>query len=299
MKVLTAVVAAALSASVLAAQQQQPPQQQPLFKSGAKTVAVFATVIDANGRLVPGLEQEDFEILDEGKPVEITLFDNQVQPFTAALVLDTSGSMTANIDRVQEAAEQFVIRMLPNDKAAVAYFNDQLFFSPRFTNDRDELSRYIRNEMRFGNATVLWDAVDAAMDRLETIEGRKVVVALTDGDDLGSKTDFDDVRDRARDNEVMVYSIGFTSDYFDGVKRVRSKPSNNLKKLAQETGGGFFELVKSADLNTTFTRVIQELHSQYAMAFQPDKLDGKVHKLQVRLKKPGMTARARQSYVAK
>lgn len=291
MKLFAAIAAATLALPLL--------QQQPTFRSGSKTVAIYATVIDGNNRLVPGLEAGDFEVLDEGKPVQLTLFDNNVQPFTAAIALDTSGSMTANIARVQEAAEQFVIRMLPGDKAAVAYFNDQLFFSPNFTNDRDALSRYIRNEMRFGNATVLWDAIDASLDRLQLIDGRKVVVALTDGDDFGSKTDFDDVRERARENEVMVYSIGFTSDYFDGVKRVRSKPSHNLKKLAQETGGGFFELEKTADLNTTFTRVIQELHSQYAMAFQPDRLDGKVHKLQVRLKKPGMTARARQSYVAK
>ena len=290
-----AIAGALLAAVTLSAQQQQ----QPTFKSGAKTVAIFATVIDANGRLVPGLQMEDFEVLDEGKPVELTLFDNEVQPFTAAIALDTSGSMTANISRVQEAAEQFVIRMLPDDKAAVVYFNDQLFFSPRFTTDRDELSRYVRNEMRFGNATILWDAVDASMDRLERIEGRKVVVALTDGDDYGSKADFDEVRDRARANEVMVYSIGFASDYFNGARQVRSKPSSDLKKLAQETGGGFFELEKSADLNTTFTRVIQELHSQYAMAFQPERLDGKLHKLQVRVKKPGMTSRARQSYLAK
>jgi len=290
-----AVAGALLAAVSLSAQQQQ----QPLFKSGAKTVAIFATVLDATGRLVPGLQMEDFEVLDEGKVVELTLFDNEVQPFTAAIALDTSGSMTANISRVQEAAEQFVIRMLPDDKAAVVYFNDQLFFSPRFTSDRDELSRYVRNEMRFGNATILWDAVDASMDRLERIEGRKVVVALTDGDDYGSKADFDEVRDRARSNEVMVYSIGFTSDYFNGARQVRSKPSSDLKRLAQETGGGFFELQKSADLNTTFTRVIQELHSQYAMAFQPERLDGKLHKLQVRVKKPGMTARARQNYLAK
>jgi len=288
-----------LAAAVLATVALSAQQQQPLFKSGSKTVAIFATVTDSTGRLVPGLEANDFEGLDEGRPVQLTLFDNNVQPFTAALTLDTSGSMTANIARVQEAAEQFVIRMLPADKAAVAYFNDQLFFSPRFTSDRDELSRYIRTEMRFGNSTVLWDAIDAAMDRLQLIEGRKVVVALTDGDDFGSRTDFDDVRERARENEVMVYSIGFTSDYFDGVRRVRSKPSANLKRLAQETGGGFFELQKTADLNTTFTRVIQELHSQYAMAFQPEKIDGKLHKLQVRLKKPGMIARARQSYRAR
>jgi VWFA-related protein len=293
MKSLVVLCAAVVGAAVVSA------QQQPTFRSGSKTVAIFATVTDSTGRIVPGLQAADFEILDEGKPVALTLFDDDVQPFTAALALDTSGSMTANISRVQEAAEQFVIRMLPADKAAVGYFNDQLFFSPAFTSDRDALSRYIRTEMRFGNATLLWDAIDASIDRLLRIEGRKVVVALTDGDDLGSKADFDDVRDRARENEVMVYSIGFTSDYFNGVRRVRSKPSGNLRKLAQETGGGFFELEKSADLNSTFTRVIQELHSQYAMAFLMERLDGKLHKLQVRVKKPGMTARARQSYVAK
>lgn len=289
--ILPLVVCAALVSA------QEP--QAPLFRSGSKNVAIYATVTGADGRLVPGLEASDFEVLDEGKPVELVLFDNRVQPFTAVLALDTSGSMTANIDRVQEAAEQFVIRMLPDDKAAVAFFNSRVYFSDRFTSDRDALTSYIRDNMRFGNDTVLWDAVDQALDRLETIDERKVIVALTDGDDYGSRQDFDDVRDRARDEEVMVYSIGFTSDYFNGVRRVRSEPSKDLKRLAQETGGGFFELTKTADLNSTFTRVIQELHSQYAMAFVPENLDGKVHKLQVRVKKPGMTARARQSYVAK
>lgn len=293
---LTPLIAALFLVTAAYAQQDA---QTPTFRSGLKAVAIYATVVGAEGRLVPGLEATDFEVLDDGKPVELSLFDNNVQPFTAALALDTSGSMTANINRVQEAAEQFVIRMLPDDRAAVAYFNDQVFFSPRFTSDRDALSEYIRTEMRFGNGTVLWDAVDAALDRLEPIDGRKVIVALTDGEDYGSDADFDDVRERARAEDVMVYSIGFAVDYFNGARRVQTKPSSDLKKLAQETGGGFFELTKSADLNTTFTRVIQELHSQYAMAFVPERLDGKVHKLEVRVKKPGMAARARQSYVAK
>ena len=293
---LTPLIAASI---LLTAAYAQQGSQTPTFRSGLKTVAIYATVVGAEGRLVPGLEASDFEVLDNGEPVELTLFDNNVQPFTGALALDTSGSMTANIDRVQEAAEQFVIRMLPDDRAAVAYFADRVYFSPRFTSDRDELSRYIRTEMRFGNRTALWDAIDASLDRLEIVDGRKVIVALTDGEDYGSEADFDDVRERARAEEVMVYSIGFTVDYFNGARRVRTKPSAELKRLAQETGGGFFELTKSADLNSTFTRVIQELHSQYAMAFVPERLDGKVHELQVRVKKPGMVARARQSYVAK
>jgi Ca-activated chloride channel family protein len=272
---------------------------QPTFRAGTQVVPLYVTVQDPDKRLVPDLAREDFEVLDNGKPVTLTQFSNEPEAFSVVVMLDTSASMTASLELLKEAAEQFVIRMLPEDKAAVGYFNDQIFFSPRFTSDRDALSKYIRTEMRFGNGTVLWDAIDASMDRLELIEGRKVVVALTDGDDFGSRTGFGDLRSRARDEEVMVYSIGFASDYFNGVSRVKSKPSSNLKKLAQETGGGFFELKRSDDLNSTFTRVIQELHSQYALAFMPPSLDGKVHKIEVRVKKPGMTARARQSYVAK
>jgi VWFA-related protein len=79
---------------------------------------------------------------------------------------------------------------------------------------------------------------------------------------------------------------------------VRSKPDGGLRKIADETGGGYFELTKTAELATTFTRVAQELHSQYVLGFTPTVLDGKVHKLSVRVKQPGMTARARKSYLA-
>ena len=96
----------------------------------------------------------------------------------------------------------------------------------------------------------------------------------------------------------MVYAIGLESNYFNGVAQVRSRPDRNLRRLADETGGGYFELKKTADLSSTFTRVAQELHSQYVMGFAPAALDGKLHKLTVRVKQPGMTARTRKSYIA-
>jgi Ca-activated chloride channel family protein len=88
------------------------------------------------------------------------------------------------------------------------------------------------------------------------------------------------------------------NEYFNGQSRVRSQPDRGLKKLAEDTGGGYFELKKTADLNETFTRVALELHSMYVLGFSPESLDGKVHKLEVRVKKPGMTARARKTYLA-
>ena len=96
----------------------------------------------------------------------------------------------------------------------------------------------------------------------------------------------------------MIYAIGLQSEMFDGARTVRSKPDGGLRRLADETGGGYFELKKTSELGPTFSRVAQELHSQYALGFEATQLDGKVHKLTVRMKQPGMTARARKSYLA-
>ena len=153
-------------------------------------------------------------------------------------------------------------------------------------------------DLQFGNPTRLYDAIDASMEVLKGVEGRKVVLVFTDGDDTSSRLGFGDVLERARNEEVMVYAIGLESEYFNGQRMVRSRPDRNLRRLAEETGGGYFELKKTAELAPTFTRVAQELHSQYTLGFSPAVLDNKEHKLVVQMKQPGMTARARKTYVA-
>src|SRR5215472_14695543 len=91
--------------------------QQPTFKAGTQIVSVFATVTDTQKRLVPDLQQADFEILDNDKPQPLTFFQNETQPITVVVMLDTSGSMTLTLDLLRAAAEQFVLRLLPADKA--------------------------------------------------------------------------------------------------------------------------------------------------------------------------------------
>ena len=253
--------------------------------------------LDAQGRLVPGLEREDFTILDNDKPQEITFFDNNVQPFTVVVMMDFSASMTANLDRLKLAAEQFLLRMLPADKGQVGAFSDKIQFSGTFTNERDDLIFALR-DLQFGNPTRLYDAINESMAMLKGIEGRKVVLAFTDGDDTASRVGMGDVLDRARDEEVMVYAIGLESEYFNGQRQVRTRPDRGLRRLAEETGGGYFELKKADELGPTFTRVAQELHSQYSLGFTPAVLDGREHKLAVRMRQAGMTARARRSYIA-
>jgi Ca-activated chloride channel homolog len=283
------VLAGAASAALLA--------QEPTFKTGTEIVSLFVTVADAQGRLVPDLTKEDFEILDNDKPQSIVYFENIIQPISVVVMLDTSGSMTGSISLLKEAAEQFLLRLLPADQGRVGAFNDKIQLSAHFTKNRDELIGDVK-ELDFGNGTRLWDAVLLSLEELKGIEGRRVVLVFTDGEDTESKARLGATIDRARVDDAMVYAIGLESNFFNGQRMVRSEPDSGLKKIADETGGGYFELKKTADLAPTFTRVAQELHAQYVMGFPPMQLDGKVHKLSVRVKKTGMTARARRSYVA-
>jgi Ca-activated chloride channel family protein len=289
----TCVVAAALAVVTAAGDAQ--------IKVSTQTVPIYATVTDGDRRLIPDLVQEDFEVYDNGRLQTLTNFDNEPTPITAIVMLDTSGSMTLNLDLVKAAAEQFVIRLLPEDKAKIGAFNDKIQILPElepFIGDRDRLIRILKSELDFGYPTRLYDAIDESITALRGIEERRVVVVFTDGDDTSSRADMGDVLERARLENVMVYSIGLESDYFNGAQRVRTRPDRGLKRLSEETGGGFFELKKKDELGSTFTRVAQELHSQYVLGFSPQNLDGKVHKLEVKVKRPGATARGRKSYVA-
>src|SRR5262245_219988 len=272
--------------------------QQPTFRSGTQVVSLFATVFDAENRLVPDLGQDDFEVLDNDKTQPLVVFRSENLPITAVVMLDTSGSMTGTISLLKSAAEQFLIRLLPDDKAAVGAFNDKIELNAGFTNNRDKLVSQVK-DLDYGNGTRLFDAINESLDALRGVEGRRVILVFTDGDDTSSRIGRSTVMDRARAEEVMIYAIGLQSEYYDSPGHlVRTKPDSGLKKIADETGGGYFELKKTADLGPTFSRVAQELHSQYVLGFEAKLLDGKVHKLAVRMKQAGMTARARRSYVA-
>jgi Ca-activated chloride channel family protein len=272
--------------------------QQPTFRSSDTVlVPVPATVVDKDGRLVPNLEREHFTILDNGKPQEISVFESGVEPFTAVVMLDFSASMTNNLDLLKQATEQFILRMLPTDRAQVGAFSDKIQFSGRFTSDRDDLIFALR-DLQFGNPTRLYDAIYESQTELAKERGRKVVVIFTDGDDTASKRSFGNVLDRARQENVMIYAIGLESEMALGGRVTRTRPDKALRRLAEETGGGYFELKRTAELAPTFTRVVQELHSLYTLGFSPAALDGREHRVEVRVGQAGMLARARRSYVA-
>jgi Ca-activated chloride channel family protein len=305
---------AAIVTSAATASGQQPP-----FRSGARTVAVYATVTDAAGRLIPDLTREDFEIHDNGRRQPLTVFESAVQPITVVMMLDRSGSMQTNFRFVEVAAGEFIKALLPQDKARIGSFATRIQLDPRdFTTDRGELLTILRTELQPAGPTPLWNAVSVGVTALRHQEGRRVILIFTDGVDspMGGRTvGFQDAARAAQADNVMVYAIGLSRDRLGrgrrGLGRGSSglggfgqnaptiqRPDPGLPRIAAETGGGYFELTRAADLPSTFARVADELHRQYALGFEPPQLDGKNHRLEVRVKRDGLVARARRSYVA-
>ena len=304
----------------LAAQQPAP------FKGGTRTVAVYATVTDQTSRLVPDLGRDDFEVADNGKRQELTVFANDIQPITVVMMLDRSGSMRSNFRLVAKAAEQFVTDLLPADKARIGSFSNRIQVDPRdFTSDHNELISILRTELQEAGPTPLWNTVNVGITALLHQQGRRVILVFTDGVDFpmnSTSSSLKEVMNRAEEEDVMVYAIGLAGRSFGGGRRgggfgrgggggrggygggyggrrpTVEKPDEGLPKIAAATGGGYFELTSTADLTTTFARVADELHHQYVLGFAPAALDGKMHKLDVRVKRPGMSARARKSYLA-
>ena len=325
MKVVCSIVALAGVSLAAAGLQQQPPT----FSGGTRTVGVFATVSDAGGRLVPDLERDVFEVDDNGKKQEITLFGNDVQPITAILLLDRSGSMKQQFTTVERAAEAFVGSMGPADKARIGSFSQKVQIDPLdFTSNRDELLKILRNDLQEEGPTPLWNAVNKGIDSLMLERGRRVILVFTDGVDnpmnfFSRNYSLKDVMKRAEENDIMVYAIGLAGDnappgvgsgYAGGFPggavpggrgmpsrpyTVTEKPDEGLPKIAQATGGGYFELTSTGGLSTTFARIAYELHHQYAIGFTPATLDDKMHTLTVRVSTPGMKVRARRSYLAR
>jgi Ca-activated chloride channel family protein len=293
---------ALLSLASVAATTLGARQEPGVFRAATQTVPVFTTVIGPDGRLVTNLSRDDFEVYDDGKPQPITVFGNDVQPISIVVMLDTSGSMVRNVRLLREASVQLFTHLLPADKARVGSFGDRITVSPRFTNDANELIRWVWTELEAGGPTPLWGAVNVGMTALERLEGRKVVLVFTDGHDSSSRelVSMRDVVERAQSEGFMIYGIGFWSHGGRGAgPNARSEPPDpGVKTLAEETGGGYFELADGNNLGPAFRQVAEELHHQYLLGFSAARLDGRLHKLEVRLRQPGLTARARKSYLA-
>ena len=300
----------AVSLAVVAA------QQTPVFRGVGDAVRVFVTVTDGDGRLVTTLQQEAFEVRDEGKPQPITLFDNTPQPIRLVVMLDVSGSMEGNLPLLRASADQLFARLRPDDVVRVGAFGHDITISPSFTRNVNELRSALPTMIAPDAPTPLWRALEKALEAFDKeSDQRPVIIVLSDGKDSGT-FDFSqspisqaEIIDRARLDSVMIYAIGMRSR---GSQRMppaagpgglqammlADMPDPGLARVAQETGGGYLEIRAGQDLGAAFAQVADELHSQYLLGFAPPKRDGKKHDIDVRLTQRGLTARSRKNYVA-
>ena len=289
-------------------------QQEQVFRGAVQTVPVHVTVVDKSGRLVTDLTRDDFEVRDNGRAQPITLFDNSPQPIRLIILLDVSGSMTGNVQLLRSATREIVSRIQKEDMVRIGTFGKQIDFSPAFTSDANELLAAVPESIPEDAGTPMWSGLDRAMTEFAQVDGRRVILLLSDGRDTGpvrwgrdNYLSFPTVLDRAQREGFMFYVVAMESRGTArlpipggslGDNLVANRPDPGLPRLARESGGGYFEIGPRDDLSAAFARVADELRRQYLLGYKPPQLDGRMHDIDVKVKKPDMETRARKQYLA-
>jgi Ca-activated chloride channel homolog len=289
---------------------QQPPPGgeqvvRPTFKSGVDLVTVTATVRDRRGRLVRGLEAQDFEVLDRGERRQITDFRAEPTSVSLAILFDISGSMRI-ADRMTAArfAAHHVLSWLEHgrDEAALFTFDSRLHQVAPFTVDTRALQGALGEVDPFG-ATSLHDAIAQAAQHVAERPGRRAVVVITDGIDTASGLTPGQVSGIASSIDVPVYIMA-TVLPIDHVGRDGALPrelpggsNGTIEDLARWTGGTLFYVSTPRDTSTVSKEMLEELRTQYVLAFEPADADG-WRPLEVRTRNKNHVVRARSGYIA-
>lgn len=277
--------------------------QQGRFRAGVELVSLNVTVTDG-AKYVTGLDQDDFEVYEDGAKQTSTFFSRVQQPIALAILLDTSNSMEEKLSTAQEAATGFVRRMRKDDAMEVIEFNSQVRIPQPFTNDVNALERAIR-QTTVNGSTSLYNAIyvslkELKVERARTVEEirRQAIVVLSDGDDTSSLVEYEEVLNLAKRSETAIYAIGLRQAE---IGRPKFKEGEFvLRQLSQETGGRVFFPTTVAELAKIYEQISEELASQYSIAYSSKNpmRNGAWRRIDVRVNKPGLTARARRGYFA-
>ncbi len=271
-----------------------------------KVVNVLCTVHDSQGALVQDLSKEDFEIRENGKPQAIRYFARETDlPLTIALLVDVSGSVRKFLQAEKETAVEFFRGILrPQDQGMLTGFSSTVVmwrdFTPSVPLLRDALEgmhavpfKGLPKDGGFMPTTLLYDAVSStALNKLKAVAGRKAMVIISDGIDIGSRTSLETAVRQAQTANLVVYGICYPNEHVSGC--------GYLQNLSEPTGGRMFYLRAKTPLSEVFRTIQEDLRSQYSLGFVPEDTtrDGAFRKLQVRVKGKGMRVLARKGYYA-
>jgi Ca-activated chloride channel family protein len=290
-----AVLLAAAGATVLAAQGQR-------IRSGVELVSLNVTVTDAGGKYVTDMNEDEFEVYEDGAKQKLTFFSRTQQPISLALLLDTSASMDERMGIAQEAAIGFARQLHKDDQAEVVDFDSQVRILQSFTNDAPTLEKAIRQTTPNGS-TSLYNAIYISLKELKKQRAtstadirRQAIVLLSDGDDTSSLIEFEEVLDLAKRSETAIYSIGLRQGEVG--RREFKEAEFVLKQLANETGGRAYFVSDARELPKIYQAIWDELSSQYSIAYSSanPKRDGAWRRVQVRLVRPNSIARTKLGY---
>lgn len=276
---------------------------QQVFRADTDMVLLSVTAT-AGGRRVGGLERDQFTILEDGRPQEIAVFSRDPQPIALSILLDTSMSMDTKMGIAADAAVGFIRRLGRGDTAQIITFDNSTQIPQTFTNDTALLERAIRSA-RPGGSTSLYTAIYVAFSELDRVRRpagdpihRQAMIVLSDGEDTASRLRYEDVVDRARRSDVLVFTIGLRDRSFG------TRPSNEydfvLRTLAQTTGARSFFVDSEGQLPEIYTQIADEIASQYTIGYVSTNTarDGSWRQISVRVGQPGVAARTRTGYYA-
>ncbi len=284
----------------------------------SKLITVPVSVFDRYGVYIPGLEREDFKIFDEGEEQKIEYFGTTDKPFSVILLLDTSPSTDYEIKEIQAASKAFVQQLKPLDQVMVIEFDGNSHVLTEFTKDRNKINKAI-DKADFGFGTSLYDAVEYSLiKKLSKIEGRKAIVLFTDGVDTTSlKTGYDKTLYQAEESGTLIFPIYYNTflntrgnvgtiirGSILGPKGTRPEDfvlgKKYLEDLAELTGGRVFRPESTpGGLTRAFEGIAEELRRQYNIGYIPsaDGKTGERRKIKVRVNRPNLVLRARDSYI--
>jgi VWFA-related protein len=270
-----------------------------VFTAGTRLVVLHATVVDRKGKLVTDLPRNAFKVFEDGAEQQLKIFKREDVPVSIGIVVDNSGSMREKRKKVEDAAMALVKASNPLDEVFIVNFNDEAYLDVPMTNDMKKLEEGVaRIDSRGG--TAMRDAIDLSMDYLKSKGKRdkRVIVAVTDGNDNASEVALEKLVQKAQAREVLIYTIGLLDEE---EKREAKRAKRALDALAASTGGVAFYPKEADDVGTFTLQVAHDIRNQYILAYSPSNqaLDGSYRQIKVVVNtssKP--TVRTRTGYFA-
>ncbi len=286
-----------------------------ILRVSTSLITVPAIVMDRDGRYVANLHKEDFRIFDDGVEQQVSYFASVEKPFTVALMLDVSGSTQSQLAQIRAAANTFVGRLRPNDRLMAITFDGKI----SVLTEPATVAEIRRGKLLIPavtDGTVLYDAVDFTLKRMQQIPGRKAIVLMTDGVDQNSRTPMKQTLADIAELDVLVYTVRYNTlpQLPERLSQIKNEKARNkvrdrllkgyavsepyLRNLADKTGGRFYSADDLREVGPAFEKITSELGVQYSLGYYPRTRTepGAERAIKVKVRFPNLVVRARDSY---